>query len=95
MEILDDCGLGIMWLTKQDYVDHNIQRGDTEGIVNYLLLMDKVKVGVLVLEQPSIIKLSLRSKGDISVQEIASKHFNGGGHKMLPEAVCMPVCRMS
>lgn len=81
MEIIDDCGLGIMWLTKQDYVDLNIQRGDTEGIVNYLLLMDKVKVGVLVLEQPSIIKLSLRSKGDISVQEIASKHFNGGGHK--------------
>jgi phosphoesterase RecJ-like protein len=34
-----------------------------------------------VLEQPSIIKISLRSKGDISVQEIAQKYFNGGGHK--------------
>ena len=81
MEIVDDSGLGIMWLTKQDYIDFNIQRGDTEGIVNYLLLLDNIKVGVLVLEQPSIIKLSLRSKGDISVQEIAAKYFNGGGHK--------------
>ena len=26
-------------------------------------------------------KISLRSKGDVSVQEIASKHFKGGGHK--------------
>jgi phosphoesterase RecJ-like protein len=23
----------------------------------------------------------LRSKGDISVQEVATKYFNGGGHK--------------
>ena len=28
-----------------------------------------------------IIKLSLRSKGNISVQELCRDHFNGGGHK--------------
>ena len=26
-------------------------------------------------------KISLRSKGDLSVEEIAKKHFKGGGHK--------------
>lgn len=81
MEIMKDYGVGIMWLTRKDYADFDIQRGDTEGIVNYMLMMENIKVAAFVLEQPSIIKISLRSKGDISVQEIAQKYFNGGGHK--------------
>lgn len=81
MEVMKDYGVGIMWLTKQDYIDFDIQRGDTEGIVNYMLMIENIKVAAFVLEQPSIIKISLRSKGDISVQEIAQKYFNGGGHK--------------
>jgi phosphoesterase RecJ-like protein len=32
-------------------------------------------------EQATIEKLRLRSKGDFSVQEIAQKHFKGGGHR--------------
>ena len=32
-------------------------------------------------EKEGIIKISLRSKGHIDVNEIAKKHFNGGGHK--------------
>lgn len=81
MEIMDDYGVGIMWLNKKDYVDFDIQRGDTEGIVNYMLMIKDVKIAALILEQPTIIKISLRSKDDVSVQEIAQKYFNGGGHK--------------
>lgn len=81
MEILQDYGAGIMWLSKKDYQDFDIQRGDTEGIVNYMLMIEKVKMAALILEQPTIVKISLRSKDDVSVQEIAQKHFNGGGHK--------------
>ncbi len=81
MEIVSEYGVGIMWLTKQDYQDFDIQRGDTEGIVNYMLMIENVKMAALILEQPTIIKISLRSKDDISVQEIAQKYFNGGGHK--------------
>ncbi|MBK8349173.1 MAG: bifunctional oligoribonuclease/PAP phosphatase NrnA [Saprospiraceae bacterium] len=81
MEVMKDYGVGIMWLTRKDYADFDIQRGDTEGIVNYMLMMENIQVAAFILEQPSIIKISLRSKGDISVQEIAQKYFNGGGHK--------------
>jgi bifunctional oligoribonuclease and PAP phosphatase NrnA len=81
MEIIDEYNTGIIWLTKDDYEKFDIQRGDTEGIVNYLLKLKNVKVAALITEQPTIVKLSLRSKGDISVQEIAKKHFKGGGHK--------------
>lgn len=81
MEIMADYGVGIMWLTRKDYADFDIQRGDTEGIVNYMLMMENIRVAAFVLEQPSIIKISLRSKGEFSVQEIAQKYFNGGGHR--------------
>mgnify|MGYP000291577633 CR=1 FL=1 len=81
MEIFEDYGAGLIYLTREDYAKFDIQRGDTEGIVNYMLMIQNVKVAAFITEQPSIIKVSLRSKGDISVQEIASKHFKGGGHK--------------
>ncbi|MCB0608222.1 MAG: bifunctional oligoribonuclease/PAP phosphatase NrnA [Lewinellaceae bacterium] len=81
MEILEEYQTGIIALTKEDYANFEIQRGDTEGIVNYLLKLKNVKLAAFITEQPTIVKLSLRSKGDFSVQEIAKKHFKGGGHK--------------
>ena len=81
MEILDEFKTGIITLTKKDYETFNIQRGDTEGVVNFLLTMKNVKIAAFITEQPTIVKISLRSKGDFSVQEIARKHFKGGGHK--------------
>lgn len=81
MEILEEYQTGIITLSRKDYDRFNIQRGDTEGIVNFLLKLKKVKVAAFITEQPNIVKLSLRSKGDFSVQEIASRYFKGGGHK--------------
>ena len=81
MEILPEFKTGIIYLTKQDYADFDIQRGDTEGIVNQLMMMRKIKIACFITEQPTIVKISMRSKGDFSVQEICQKHFNGGGHR--------------
>lgn len=81
MEIIEEYHTGIITLNRNDYDKFDIQRGDTEGIVNYLLKLKNIRLAALITEQPTIVKLSLRSKGDISVQEIAKKHFKGGGHK--------------
>jgi phosphoesterase RecJ-like protein len=81
MRIFPSQKVGLIFLNKQDFVDYNIQRGDTEGIVNQLLKMKLVEIAVFITEQPNIIKFSFRSKGDISVADICRKHFNGGGHK--------------
>jgi bifunctional oligoribonuclease and PAP phosphatase NrnA len=81
MEILPEFKTGIIHLTKQDYADFDIQRGDTEGIVNQLMTMRKIQIACFITEQPTIVKISMRSKGDFSVQEICQKHFNGGGHR--------------
>ncbi len=81
MEIFPEQSFGMIYLTKEDYRNFDIRRGDTEGIINYLMMLKSVKVGALIMNQPSIVKLSLRSKGDFSVQAICKEHFNGGGHR--------------
>ncbi len=81
MEILEEYNTALITLNRKDYEVFDIQRGDTEGIVNYMLKMKHIKTAAFITEQPTVVKLSLRSKGDISVQSIASKHFKGGGHK--------------
>lgn len=81
MEVLPEFKTGIVWLSKKDYEQFDIQRGDTEGIVNHVLSMKDVRLACFITEQPTIVKLSLRSKGDLNVQEICKDHFNGGGHK--------------
>ncbi|MDQ3142049.1 MAG: bifunctional oligoribonuclease/PAP phosphatase NrnA [Bacteroidota bacterium] len=81
MELIPDWKFGLITLTREDYKNFDIQRGDTEGIINYLLMLKNVRIAALVMNQPTIVKLSLRSKGDISVQSLCKAHFNGGGHK--------------
>ncbi len=81
MELYPDWKFGLIYLTKDDYRDFDIRRGDTEGIINYLMMLKSVQIAALVMNQPTIIKLSLRSKGNINVQQICARHFNGGGHR--------------
>ncbi len=81
LEILPEYHTAIVTLSKRDYEYFKIRRGDTEGIVNYLLKIKGVKLAAFIHEQPTITKLSLRSKGNISVKDIAQRYFKGGGHK--------------
>lgn len=64
------------------YVLHNYQiaTGDTDGLVNYALSIQGIKLAALIVDRTELIKLSLRSVGDVPCNEICQKHFNGGGH---------------
>ncbi|THH41601.1 DHH family phosphoesterase [Neolewinella litorea] len=81
MELIPEYRTGLIYLNKKDYEDFDIQRGDTEGIVNYVLRMPQIMIAAFIHEQPTIVKLSLRSKGTMDVQQIAKAHFRGGGHR--------------
>lgn len=82
LEVLPELSTGIICLTQEDYMRYQIGRGDTEGLVNYILMIEGMKVAAFIRHMTSgEIRLSLRSKGDISVQALARDHFNGGGHK--------------
>lgn len=80
MEIVEGYAVAIISLSKSELESFHYKVGDTEGVVNYPLSMDSIKMSVLVTERQDQIRLSFRSKGDFSVHEFANKHFKGGGH---------------
>ncbi len=67
-------------VTKEELRQYSILTGDTEGLVNYTMSMGEAVVGALIVERERVVKLSLRSKGNFPVNEIAKKYFEGGGH---------------
>ncbi|MBT4409396.1 MAG: bifunctional oligoribonuclease/PAP phosphatase NrnA [Bacteroidetes bacterium] len=70
-----------IYLSIADLERFNHKKGDTEGFVNYPLSMANVRFSVLFTEQDDCIKLSLRSKPDFAVNQIAKKYYEGGGHR--------------
>jgi phosphoesterase RecJ-like protein len=71
----------IIDLSEKELNAFQFQKGDTEGIVNFPLSIGWVKMSILLTQKDGIVKMSFRSKGNFSVNELARKHFNGGGHE--------------
>lgn len=82
MVILKDYKAAYMTLSQDELDAHKYQKGDTEGFVNYGLTLEGIIFAVIFIEnrEEGIIKISLRSVGDFSVNDFARKHFEGGGH---------------
>ena len=80
--ILPEFKTAYISLTQKDLDENKFKKGDTEGFVNYALSIKGIVFAVIFIEnkQESIIKMSLRSKGDFSVNEVARTHYHGGGH---------------
>ena len=67
-------------LSRKELNRYDHQIGDTEGIVNYALSLQGINLAALFTENKDYIKISLRSSGAIDVNDLARKHFSGGGH---------------
>ena len=80
MVVVPHLSIAYISVTKEDVRTYDLNAGDTEGLVNYPLTIKGIKVAVLLKEHGDIIKLSFRSKADISVNDFARKYFQGGGH---------------
>ncbi len=82
LKVLPEYKTAYITLTQKELDDHKFQKGDTEGFVNYGLSLEGIIFAVIFIENKSdgIIKMSLRSKGDFSVNEFARSHYEGGGH---------------
>ncbi len=81
MKVFSQYEAAFISLTKAELKRFNHQTGDTEGIVNYPLSIGNVKMAALFIEKDDHVRISIRSKGDLNVNKIAKKYFNGGGHK--------------
>ncbi len=74
-------GVAHFVITQKDTQRFNLKSGDTEGLVNYALSIQGIRVAALFKEYPEEIKMSFRSVGDIAVNKFAEDYFSGGGHK--------------
>jgi bifunctional oligoribonuclease and PAP phosphatase NrnA len=81
LTVLPEYRTAYIVLTQEELKKFGSQTGDTEGFVNYGLSIQGIRLAVMIHERKDEIKLSFRSLGDFSVNEMARKHFNGGGHK--------------
>ncbi len=79
--VLQDYATAYISLTKEELDNYNYKAGDSEGLVNYALSIKGIKLAALFSEKNKKIRISFRSVGDFSVNNLARKHYNGGGHK--------------
>lgn len=80
LEVIPEYNTALISISKDDLAKFKITTGDTEGLVNYALSIRGVRLAALIVDRTELIKLSLRSIGEIPCNEICKKHFNGGGH---------------
>ena len=80
MEIFYEFNAALIAITRNDLIRFEIRTGDTEGIVNYPLSIQGIRMAALVIDRDEERKWSFRSKGSFDVNTFARKNFNGGGH---------------
>ncbi|MDG5491497.1 bifunctional oligoribonuclease/PAP phosphatase NrnA [Psychroserpens sp. SPM9] len=82
LKVIPEYRTAYITLSQEELNTFNFKKGDTEGFVNYGLSLEGIIFAAIFIEnhQENIIKISLRSKGDFSVNELSRAHFSGGGH---------------
>lgn len=80
MEIFYEYNTALIAIPKNDLIRFNIKTGDTEGLVNYPLTIQGIKLAGLVIDRDEERKWSFRSKGNVDVNTFARQYFKGGGH---------------
>lgn len=81
MKLFPESSAGMMVITKELKERFNFADGDSDGFVNLPLNIKGVEVSALFTEADGYVKVSLRSKGDFSVNKLSRAYFNGGGHE--------------
>lgn len=83
LNVFEDLHASYYTLTRKEMKDFHFVRGDAEGLVNIPLRIKGLKCSISMREDDRVdnrIWVSLRSVDDFSVEEMAKKFFNGGGH---------------
>jgi phosphoesterase RecJ-like protein len=80
MEIFYEYNAALIVIPKRDLLKYQIRTGDTEGLVNYPLSIQGIKMAALVIDRDEERKWSFRSKGNVDVNTFARQYFQGGGH---------------
>jgi phosphoesterase RecJ-like protein len=81
LQVVPEFRTAYIVLSADELKRFSSQTGDTEGLVNFGLSIKNIKLSVMISDRRENIKLSMRSLGSFSVNEMARAHFEGGGHR--------------
>ena len=74
-------GLAFIIATRDILDRFGVEKGETEGLVNVPLAIDRVKMSILLKQEDDHFRVSIRSKNGWSARDCAVRHFHGGGHE--------------
>ena len=80
MEVFYEYNTALIAVPQADLIKYDIKTGDTEGLVNFPLSIEGIKLAAIIIDRGEERKCSFRSKGSFDVNSFARKYFNGGGH---------------
>ena len=74
-------GLAYVIATRDILDRFGVVDGETEGLVNVPLSIDRVKMSILLKQDDGHFRVSIRSKKGWSARTVAAERFHGGGHE--------------
>ena len=80
MEVFYEYNTALIAIPKGDLQRYHIKTGDTEGLVNYPLSIQGIKMAALLIDRDEERRWSFRSKEGFDCNNFARKYFEGGGH---------------
>ena len=80
MNVYYEYNTALITIPAADLIKYDIKTGDTEGLVNYPLSIEGIKMAAIIIDRGEERKCSFRSKGEFDVNVFARKYFSGGGH---------------
>src|ERR1700743_1661191 len=79
MEVFYEYNAALIAIPWKDLGRYEIKTGDTEGMVNYTLSIQGIKMAALIIDRDEEVKCSFRSKGNFDVNTFSRTYFDGGG----------------
>jgi phosphoesterase RecJ-like protein len=80
LQMLEDDRLAVVEATPEQFAKHGLSGPDTEGLVDMPRMIAGIEVVALFSEvEPGKIKVSLRSTGRVSIDQVCAR-LGGGGH---------------
>ncbi len=80
LEVFYEYNTALIVIPQADLVKYDLKTGDTEGLVNFPLGIEGIKMAAIIIDRGEERKCSFRSKGQFDVNTFARSYFNGGGH---------------
>ncbi|WP_336514318.1 DHH family phosphoesterase [Pollutibacter soli] len=80
MQVFYEFNTALIAIPKTDLLKFHIRTGDTEGLVNYPLSIQGIKMAALLIDRDEERRWSFRSKSGFDCNSFARKYFSGGGH---------------